>query len=749
MNKILLYFLLFFTTSVFSQCAWYNTNTACTNNAPTVVGSSISCTPPNNNGGRRNFVVNNMVAGCTYRISNCGSGFDTQLTIRNSSGTAVGYNDDNGPACAGAAASIDFVCPANGQYWIQLNRWNCSTTNQLNGTITVTLQGCAPPPTPPVNDACSNATPLPCGTSNLAGTTVNSVPETAPSGCASQYGVWYTFTGDGQTTTISSTTTFDHELTIVSGSCGSFTNIACVDNSIGTESYTFTTTNGLTYYVYVAHWSTTSTTTGNFTISRTCTPPPTPPVNDACSNATSLPCGTSNLAGTTVNSVPEISPGGCASQYGVWYTFTGDGQTTTVSSTGAGLDQEMVILTGNNCSSLTPIVCVDIALTTTGVESYSFSTVNGMVYYVYVAHWSTTSTITGNFTISRTCSNPTNADCSGATQICNDQSFSGNSSGFGTIQDLNNLNRGCLSGNENQSSWYYFIPTTNGTISMAIQTSVDYDFAIWQGTNCSNLGTPVRCSWAATNGNTGLGNGATDLSEGSFGNGWVAPLNVTAGTFYIMVIDNFTADNTQFTIDFTFSTTDLLNCNPIPLPVTLTSFTVDCDNGIPLLKWITASEQNSDYFQIERSRDGIDWFEVSKVQAMGNSNTTKNYQFYDMTSGGNFEGYYRLKQVDFDGNFEYFDPKYILCGSNKTTYDIEVFPNPVKEELFAGIRNSIFGKGLITITDFSGKVVKQEEVDLSDGYNLINVDVKDLSNGIYIIKIISNDVKFVGRFVKN
>jgi len=192
----------------------------------------------------------------------------------------------------------------------------------------------------------------------------------------------------------------------------------------------------------------------------------------------------------------------------------------------------------------------------------------------------------------------------------------------------------------------------------------------------------------------------------------------------------------------------IVSC-PTPLPVTLASFTTDCDNGIPLLKWTTASEQNSDYFQIERSRNGIDWTEVSKIQGMGNSNTTKNYQFHDMTSGGNFEGYYRLKQVDFDGNFEYFNPKYILCSSNKITYDIEIFPNPVKEELFTGIRNSILGDGLITITDFSGKVIKQEWINLSDGYNLINVDIKDLSNGIYIIKIISNDVKFVGRFIKN
>jgi hypothetical protein len=188
---------------------------------------------------------------------------------------------------------------------------------------------------------------------------------------------------------------------------------------------------------------------------------------------------------------------------------------------------------------------------------------------------------------------------------------------------------------------------------------------------------------------------------------------------------------------------------PSTLPITLTSFTTDCNNGIPLLEWTTASEQNSDYFQIERSRDGFEWVIVSKIQAMGNSSSNKDYQFIDMTTGGYFEGYYRLKQVDFDGKFEYFVPKYILCTSNKTNYDIEIFPNPVKEELFTGIRNSMLCDGLVTIADFSGKVVKQEKINLLEGYNLINIDVKDLLSGIYLIKITSNDVQFVGRFIKN
>jgi len=158
-RKLLLLFLFGFSiTSAYSQCPNFATN-ACTTAAPTVIGNSITCTPPANNTGRRNFLVTNMIAGATYEVSNCGSGFDTQMTIRDLANTVVGYNDDNGPACAGTAASIDFVPPATGDYRIQLNRWNCQAGGSLlNGDIVVTL--IADPPPPLTNDDPCGAIPL-------------------------------------------------------------------------------------------------------------------------------------------------------------------------------------------------------------------------------------------------------------------------------------------------------------------------------------------------------------------------------------------------------------------------------------------------------------------------------------------------------------------------------------------------------------------------------------------------------------
>ncbi|RXR33133.1 hypothetical protein EQG68_06495 [Flavobacterium piscinae] len=435
-----------------AQCTAYTANIHCTTAAPTIIGNSITCTPPTNNGGRRNFLVTNMIAGNVYRVSNCGSGFDTQLTIFNAAGTAsLAYNDDDGPGCAGSAASIDFVPPATGDYRMQLNRFNCSTTNQLNGTITVTLIGAAPPA--PSNDLCSNATPLPCGTSNLAGTTVGTTNIANVSGCSmSNYGVWYTFVGDGQQTTITTNPSFDIKLSVSTGTCGSMTNIVCTDTA--PETATFTTVNGVTYYVYVAHWLAGSTTTGTFTISRTCSPAPTPPANDLCSNATPLPCGTTNLAGTTVNTTNIANVSGCSmSNYGVWYTFVGDGNVTTI-TTNPSFDIKLSVATGT-CGSLTNIACTDAF-----PETATFSTINGTTYYVYIAHWLSGSTTTGTFTISRSCTPPIgNDDCLNAVNLTVNPTTTCTSTTAGSTFGASQSLAGCVGGADDDV-WFSFVATS-------------------------------------------------------------------------------------------------------------------------------------------------------------------------------------------------------------------------------------------------------------------------------------------------
>jgi hypothetical protein len=116
-----------------------------------------------------------------------------------------------------------------------------------------------------------------------------------------------------------------------------------------------------------------------------------------------------------------------------------------------------------------------------------------------------------------------------------------------------------------------------------------------------------------------------------------------------MVIDNYTADNASFTIDFTFSTPNLLNCTPTPLPIDLLSFTGENIGNENVLNWVTASEINNDEFRIEHSSDTQNWKTIDYV--IGN-NSPSMYEFID-SDYRNVVNYYRLIQIDFDGTEHY------------------------------------------------------------------------------------------------
>jgi hypothetical protein len=95
---------------------------------------------------------------------------------------------------------------------------------------------------------------------------------------------------------------------------------------------------------------------------------------------------------------------------------------------------------------------------------------------------------------------------------------------------------------------------------------------------------------------------------------------------------------------------------PLALPIELLSFdgTV-IDSRNVLLEWSTASEKDNDYFIIERTTDGYNWTQIKNIDAVGNSNTQINYTTID-NSAPRAIVYYKLSQVDFDGNSEKFDP---------------------------------------------------------------------------------------------
>ena len=170
------------------------------------------------------------------------------------------------------------------------------------------------------------------------------------------------------------------------------------------------------------------------------------------------------------------------------------------------------------------------------------------------------------------------------------------------------------------------------------------------------------------------------------------------------------------------------NTNDNPLPIELLSFQAKANEDFTVdLSWITASEQNNDYFSVERSQNGIDWEEVGRVKGAGNSNQILRYFLVDYKP---FKGtsYYRLKQTDFDGTFTYSDM--VSVSFDPEHMPILVYPNPVHSILY--VRN-IPEASQFRVLNIVGDIVMQGSITQD-----FTLDFSTLPNGIYQLHIYSD-----------
>jgi hypothetical protein len=178
-----------------------------------------------------------------------------------------------------------------------------------------------------------------------------------------------------------------------------------------------------------------------------------------------------------------------------------------------------------------------------------------------------------------------------------------------------------------------------------------------------------------------------------------------------------------------------------PLPIELVSF-----QAIPLeekvdLKWTTSSETNNNFFTVEKSLDGKDFFEIGIVEGAHNSTETRNYQLPDKNPVYGIS-YYRLKQTDFDGKYTYSD--IVPVKYNKNSGHYSVYPNPADDNAY--ILSEVKTKSTITVRASDGRVVQQLEVDGTK--QITQLSLAGLSSGMYILEIKSEGETQFLRLVK-
>ncbi|MBN8696726.1 MAG: T9SS type A sorting domain-containing protein, partial [Bacteroidetes bacterium] len=334
-------------------------------------------------------------------------------------------------------------------------------------------------------------------------------------------------------------------------------------------------------------------------------------------------------------------------------------------------------------------------------------------------------------------------NCAGGTQVCNNNSFTGNSSGAGNAE-LTACNAGCLGG-ENNSSWYWVNIGTTGNLEMTITPSNgtdDYDFAIWGPINtCPPASAPVRCNYAAfprisgcgTNTNpTGLTAAGTGTTASACQNRpYLTPLAVTAGQVYVLLVDGFTPSAQTFNLNW--GGTAGLSCTPIVLPIELIYFSGRPYGKSNIIEWSTATEINNDYFTVEKSFNGIDFDLLTTVKGAGMSSETKNYVVTDQHPFSHIT-YYRLKQTDYNGKYSYSE--IIAIENNYEGFAVSnIHPNPTNNDIYFDFFTPTSGAINIKVLDYTGRIILEENASVEQGKTNLTAKMGELSNGIYSLKV--------------
>lgn len=182
-----------------------------------------------------------------------------------------------------------------------------------------------------------------------------------------------------------------------------------------------------------------------------------------------------------------------------------------------------------------------------------------------------------------------------------------------------------------------------------------------------------------------------------------------------------------------------------PLPITLSDFNVNCSEGNAVISWTTAAEINNDFFTIEKSNDAVNFYPIGQVQGAGNSNSILTYFFTDNNSTSGV-AYYRLKQTDFDGQFEYFNIVATNCGnSNDFSVNQLLFTD---NQLGFTISTSENEKFQVYLYDARGRLVTTATKNVVAGYNAIKLDDLKISTGIYMLSLIGEKNHYSTKVMK-
>jgi hypothetical protein len=187
---------------------------------------------------------------------------------------------------------------------------------------------------------------------------------------------------------------------------------------------------------------------------------------------------------------------------------------------------------------------------------------------------------------------------------------------------------------------------------------------------------------------------------------------------------------------------DNVSISAVVLPITLTKFDAQATRSTTQLAWTTATESNNKVFNIERSTDGRVFEKIGEVNGAGNSLVEQQYAFED-TKPAQGVNYYRLQQVDFDGQSSYSPVRSVVFGK---VNGVVLYPAPVRDQLNIRLEEAFATDAQWQIVDMAGRIISEGQLAAEQTEQSISTE--SMSEGLYVLRVVAGQQVLTQQFKK-
>jgi len=284
------------------------------------------------------------------------------------------------------------------------------------------------------------------------------------------------------------------------------------------------------------------------------------------------------------------------------------------------------------------------------------------------------------------------------------------------------------------------LPNTLYTFNLVYTPAANqkyYGLDIKASTGTLAAGTGMKKSGTEVTHTAPFGSSTASSSNTYAGIKWTSPATLGAVTFsFACVAGSSTTTQSGTWQKGTFSTT-------VVLPVEFVGFNIaTMGNNKINITWKTATETNTDHFEVEKSVDGRNFSLLTKVNATGNSQIVKTYSVSDLLNNTSDLFYYRIKSVDKDGAAQYSNVQ-TVSAKTKGTYVNHVYPNPAKigQDLNVEVVTDKDQFASFILINEQGKIVSSKEKSITQGFNRVGLRLSNFltAGNYYMVVKVGNE----------